>query len=206
MNTDRFVLRAFAVLCGILSSLSQEALANDSSEDFAFQPLINTHEWQPKQEEMHFTITPPKTDEAPLFNIVPTSSHPHANNVGHSQFAGFSENKKGTGDLEDKILAMLPQGDRLKYMWHVTDGKVDLYFEGLRFDRGNKGVTYKTKTLPFIGEMDDIEFKFEAGDDNKFSFKSSTVPIIGSIEGLSFKGSTGDKGSRISARYTIPFN
>lgn len=207
MNTDRFVLCAFAVLCGILSLSSQGALANDSvtnnsSKNYAFRPLINTHEWRPKQEAMHFTITPPPV-EAPLFNMVSTSNSPHADNVGNSQSSGFAKSKKDKEEWEDKILAMLPQGDRLKHMWEVVDGDVNLYFKGLRFDRGNKGVTYKTKTLPLIGEMDNTELKFEAGEDNKLSFKSSTVPFIGDIEGLSFRGSTGNKGSRISARYTI---
>lgn len=106
-------------------------------------------------------------------------------------------------NLKNKILKRIPYQNEAKYAWEVIDGDVDLYFTGLRADRGNKGIEYTTNSLPFMGDVNGFELKFEAGENNKISFKSDVLPFIGRMEGLSFKGATGEEGSHISARYTI---
>ena len=47
------------------------------------------------------------------------------------------------------------------------DGERDIYFNGLRADRRNKGLSFTTKELPIIGQLNDIELKFSAGEDNE---------------------------------------
>ncbi len=106
-------------------------------------------------------------------------------------------------EFVDKILSKIPYSKTLKSTWNVIDGDVDLYVEGLRVDRGNKGVTYKTNTIPFMGEVDGVQFKASAGEDNKLSFESSVVPFVGHVEGLKFKSSVGDDDSQVSLRYNI---
>lgn len=113
---------------------------------------------------------------------------------------------KGEKPMEEKIMAMIPYSDQMKYLWNVADGDVDLMgIKGLRGDRRNKGVEYKTNYMPLIGTFDDTEFKFEAGEDIELSFKTSSLPFGRSIEGFNFNGSVGDD-ARVSARYTVKFD
>lgn len=142
-----------------------------------------------------FTVTPQVKKQRNSDIIIVNSST--------SKFkSNFSENE---GNIEDKVLAIVPYGDNLKHMWNVVDGDVDLHFKGLRADRGNTGITYKTSTIPLIGYVEGLQLKFEAGKEQKVSFESNKIPLIGTIEGFNFKGSI-SKNSRISARYTIAFD
>ncbi len=106
-------------------------------------------------------------------------------------------------DLEQRIMEEIPYAKQAKYMWNVVDGDVDIYFEDLRVDRRNRGLVYTTNTVPFIGEVDDIEFKFKAGKKMNVSFETSRIPFAGKLEGFKFKGTVGDN-SKVSVRYTIP--
>jgi hypothetical protein len=90
--------------------------------------------------------------------------------------------------------------------WKVIDGDVDLYFEGLRADRGNNGVEYKSNTIPFIGEMEKSEWKVDAGEDMKFTFISKALPFVDDIEGFHFKTTISEDDNRAYARYTIAFD
>lgn len=134
----------------------------------------------------------------PSLTVEKSSTH-------NSKAMQYNSSSNEDGDLEDKILALIPHSDKMKRVWSIADGDVDLHFEGLRFDRKNMGVKYTTSTLPMIGEMTGIEFEFEAGDDNNLSFESDIMPLVGHIDGFTFKGSAGDD-NRISARYTMNFD
>lgn len=106
--------------------------------------------------------------------------------------------------IEDRLLSMLPYKDTLKHTWNVIDGDVDLLtVEGLRFDRGNKGVAYTTSFIPFMGDVDGFEMEFCAGEDMEINFESDAIPFMNKVDGLSFKGSAGEEDNRISFRYTM---
>ena len=109
-------------------------------------------------------------------------------------------------NFEDKILEKIPHGTKLKNMWNIVDGDVDVYFQGLKVDRRNKGLTYTIKNLNFIGGMNDIELEFSAGRDNEVSFKTHMIPFMGTLEGFSLKGTAGTDDNKIFARYTIPLD
>lgn len=107
---------------------------------------------------------------------------------------------------EDRILDKIPYGKYAKQAWKIADGDVDIYLTGLRVNRHNKGLKYKTSTIPFIGTADGLEFQFDAGDKMGVSFKSNIIPFAGQVDGFSLKGSASNKGSKIFARYAITFN
>ena len=119
-----------------------------------------------------------------------------------SETTQFVSNKK----IQDEILDKIPFGDDLKGAWHFVDGDTDIIFIGLRADRRNKGLTFTTKKLPILGEFDDVEFKFSAGDDNEVSFTTHTIPLMGRLEGFSFKATAGDDNNKVFARYTVAFD
>lgn len=120
--------------------------------------------------------------------------------------AGFkSSSSKDKRDLDEKILAMVPHGQKMKKLWKIVDGDVDLHFVGLRGDRRNKGLKYTTNSMPLLGEIRGTEFKFSAGEEMKFGFESNRIPFAGEVEGFQFKGSVGDD-AKISARYTYKFD
>lgn len=104
-------------------------------------------------------------------------------------------------DFVDNLLEKIPYSKSLKYTWNVVDGDVDLYFEDLRVDRGNKGVTYKIDTLPMFGKMEGAELKADLGEDSKLTFKSDYMPMLGRVDGLQFKASAGTDDNTISLRY-----
>ncbi len=116
-----------------------------------------------------------------------------------------SSSRKDDRDMDEKILSMVPQGHNMKKLWKVVDGDVDLHFEGLRADRSNKGLKYKTNAMPLIGEIRGTEFEFSAGEDMEFGFKSNRIPFAGEVEGFQLKGSVSDD-AKISARYTYKFD
>lgn len=102
----------------------------------------------------------------------------------------------------DNTLAKIPYSKQLKATWKVIDGDVDLYMKGLRVDRGNKGVEYTTDYVPFMGPVEGVMFKAEAGEDNKLKFESSHIPFVGHVEGFKFKSSVGEEAS-VSVRYNV---
>lgn len=204
MKTNRFVLCAFAVLCGTLALVSKTAYANDLVQGDDLRPYINTHQWTPEAEPIKFTVSPPKPKkDMPL--IVPYLGR--SGSVKEEPRNNFDSRPDNDQSWEDKILNKIPQGKRLKYMWNVADGDIDLMgIKGFRGDRGNKGVTYSTHYVPFIGDMESVEFRFDAGEDTEFIFKSSHIPFMGELEGFNFKVSAKDNRQRVFARYTIPFD
>lgn len=114
---------------------------------------------------------------------------------------------KGEKPMEEKIMAMIPYSKQAKYLWNVADGDIDLMgVRGLRGDRGNKGITYSTHYVPLVGEMESVEFRFDAGEDMEFIFESGHIPFAGELEGFNFKASVKEDNSRVFARYTIPFD
>ncbi len=108
-------------------------------------------------------------------------------------------------NLEDKILSKVPHGSRIKHIWNIVDGDVDLYFTGLRADKGNRGITYTTTNLPVIGKINDMKFEFSAGETNEISFTTHVIPFMGELKGFTLKGTAGDDDNKIFARYTVPF-
>ena len=124
----------------------------------------------------------------------------HIDDTAPVPTSNFKDDKDGDDYLDD-ILKNMPYSKQLKATWKVLDGETDLYVEGLRFDRGNKGVEYVTNKVPFVGEVDGIRFKAEAGEDSKVKFESSRIPFVGNVEGFKFKTSVGEESS-VSVRYT----
>jgi hypothetical protein len=120
--------------------------------------------------------------------------------TGESKYkAKFS----GDTDIEKRLMEVIPYAEEAKYMWNVVDGDVDLFYvKNLRGDRKNKGLSYTTNTIPFMGDVDGLELKFSAGEEMKFSFESDIVPFMGRLEGFKLKGSVGDD-SKIFFRYTV---
>ena len=104
-------------------------------------------------------------------------------------------------DFVDKLMEKVPYSKSIKHTWNVLDGDVDLHFEDLRVDRGNKGVSYKMDSLPMIGKMDGAELNADLGEDSKLTFKSNYMPLVGHVDGLRFKASAGIDDSNISLRY-----
>lgn len=118
-----------------------------------------------------------------------------------------SQPKKKGKDIEDRILDILPFKNTLKQTWNVIDGDVDLMnIEGFRFDRGNKGLMYKTNVIPFMGEVDGMEIEFCAGEDNEINFESSAIPFVGEVEGFNLKSSVSEDNSRVYMQYTYKFD
>lgn len=109
-------------------------------------------------------------------------------------------------DLEQRIIENIPFAEDLKPVWHLVDGKTDVFIPNLRVDRRNKGLTYTTNTIPFIGTFEGTELKFKAGEDMKFTFESDYIPFMGRLEGFNVKASVSEDESSIFARYTIPLD
>lgn len=106
-------------------------------------------------------------------------------------------------DYIDNMLDKVPYSKQLKATWNFIDGDTDVYFEGLRVDRGNKGLQYRTNTVPFMGEVEGVEIKAEAGEEQAIGFKSSHIPFFGPVEGLELKAAAGTDSSKASVRYTV---
>lgn len=114
----------------------------------------------------------------------------------------YQKNFKSDGDaFVDRLMQEIPYSKSLRYTWNVIDGDVDLYFEDLRVDRKNRGLTYTMDSLPMVGEMKGAELKAMLGEDNKLTFKSDYMPFVGHVEGFQLKMSAGTDDSNISLRY-----
>ena len=119
----------------------------------------------------------------------------------------YKPKAKSKQDFADELLDKLPYKNTLKHTWNVIDGDVDLIgVEGLRFDRGNTGVMYKTSTIPFMGEVDGMEIEFCAGEDHEINFESSVVPFVGKVDGFQMKSSIKEDNSRVYVSYTYSFD
>lgn len=103
-------------------------------------------------------------------------------------------------DLGEAFLKQLPYKEELSYTWKVVKGDVDIYFENLRVDRGNRGLTYKSNYIPFMGESLNMRWKAELGKDNQLTFTSDTFPVVGPVKGLQFRAKAGEDNA-VSLRY-----
>ncbi len=135
---------------------------------------------------------------------------PSGKSDGHGTLVDNAPNDKNKRDFkaEDRdyaehLMNKIPYSQSLKYSWHVVDGDVDLYFEDLRVDRGNKGISYTTQSLPMFGEIDGAELRAELGEDSQLSFQSDYMPFVGHVDGFQFRAAAGTDDSRISLRYKI---
>ncbi len=125
--------------------------------------------------------------------------------ISESPKKNFKSKLRDEEDFKKMIMEKIPYAKQAKYMWDVVDGDVDIYMKNLRADRKNKGLSYTTNRLPLIGEVKNVEFKFNAGEDMGMSFETNRMPFVGTLEGFKLKGTMGED-SRISARYTIPLD
>jgi hypothetical protein len=106
-------------------------------------------------------------------------------------------------DYVENLIKTIPYGQSLKHSWNVADGDVDLYFEDLRVNRSNKGVSYTTDSLPIFGQLDGSQFRADLGEDSQLSFRSDYVPFVGRIDGFQFRAAAGTDDSTISLSYKI---
>ena len=143
----------------------------------------------------------PIDNDAPQDFTASTNGAPPAEALAAIEPAAKPVKKKES--IEDRLLSKLPYKNTLKHTWKVIDGDVDLLtVEGLRFDRGNKGVAYTTSFIPMMGHVDGYKMEFCAGEDMEINFESDITPFVGKVKGLSFKGTAGED-SKISFRYKI---
>ncbi len=172
---------------------AQDAHAVDISKLFipAVYPI---NDW--RQQDYDFTKPAPSLPISPPDSNI--SQTINDNVAIDKNKASFNSNED---DFIERLMKKIPYSKSLKYTWKVVDGDVDLYFEDLRFDRGNKGVSYKIDTLPMIGKIHGTELKAEVGEDNKLTFKSDYMPLVGRIDGFQLKASTTADDSNISLRY-----
>lgn len=111
--------------------------------------------------------------------------------------------KSDDDDFADRLMKRIPYHKSLRYTWDIADGDVDIYFENLRVDRRNKGLSYKTDSLPMIGKMDGAELEANLGGDSKLTFKSDYMPLVGRVDGFQFRASAGTDDRNISLRYKV---
>lgn len=161
--------------------------------------LIPNHLNRPLDISPFIATTKTPNNQQPLL-VGPSASR-------SSQSSYFSSQSNNAEDMGDQVLALVPHGDDMKYLWNVVDGDVDLYFSNLRADRKNKGMVYTTETLPLVGTFDHTEFKVKGGaEENAFSFETSHIPLAGDLEGFKFNGTLSDNNSRVSLHYTVPLD
>lgn len=126
-------------------------------------------------------------------------SVPEDDTVGEEKKDSKSDENDFIGRMTDKV----PFGNSLKQTWRVIDGDVDLYFEDLRVDRRNKVISYKIKSMPVVGDMDNGELKANVGKDASLTYSSDYIPFVGGVDGLKFQASTGTDDTNMSLRYKI---
>lgn len=193
MDTARFVFSALALLLSVTLNSSFYVNKSLAAEN---KPLLYTQMPNTNfKTDYQFTVSKPaKGKNAPLFQAEPA-------------VLPVKETKKSSShskdNLEEKLLSYIPHAPKMKKIWKLVDGDVDLYMTGLRFNRKNTGVSYETKTIPLLGEIDDINLRFDAGKKNEVSFQSKALPFIQNIDGFHMKAVMNDDHSRIYARYSI---
>jgi len=189
-------------LCAFISlpsaTYAQSTTTNTSLFIPAVYPIENA--WQTQTYDFKTPVGPAIVTDTKQNNDISV-----ANKVKNTPKKEYkSDDEDEDEDFGDKILNKLPFKNSLKYTWNVIDGDIDLYFEGLRFDRGNKGLEYKTDTLPYFGKIDGMRIKAEMGESQKLTFETDYIPLMGRVDGFNFKASASDN-SKISFRYKKPF-
>lgn len=188
----------FYIFIVVLGFITPTAMAFDG------QPTVLDLRFQPKIQHV-FILTPTDEEESEniplLLSRIEPAAAPANADTHTSKFKSDDET-----DFKDKLIEKIPFGDKMHHSWKIIDGDVDLYFDGLRADRGNKGVEYKSNTIPFIGKMDKSEWKVDAGEDMKFTFISKALPFVDDIEGFHFKTTISEDDNRAYARYTVAFD
>ena len=198
-----------AVLFSVLMTSTGSVLADDMHNNHNGLPLYtisayeNEFKWRDPDYDFRRnegTAAPSKTAAGHKKNTPPPDDLSLLTLNSYSDDSARKQDEEE--DAIDEILENIPYSNSLKSTWKVLDGDVDLYVEGLRVDRGNKGLVYKTSTMPFMGEVEGVNIRAEVGEDNKVKLESSVIPFIGQVEGLKFKSSVGED-SAISVRYKI---
>jgi len=167
----------------VLASFAQNAFAQNN-QDIAggnaphkplFIPVMydhkdawNTQAYDFSQSLPNIPLSTSPADSISTGEIAPTKPH---NNFK-------PEKQKDHTNKVEKALKKIPHSDKLKYTWDVIDGDVDLYFEDLRLDKGNRGVSYKTNTIPYMGKMDGMQIKAEIGEDSKLTFQRVMLCLL----------------------------
>ena len=194
---NRFAITvAVCALASFAHTASAENLQKNEPYTPFFIPAVYAidNDWSKQDYDFQTPVAAPiETDIEGV-----TISEAPANEISESTNSYASKDK---GDFVDDLMEKIPYSKQLKYTWNVVDGDVDLYFEDLRVDRRNKGVSYTMETLPLVGEMEGSEIRAEVGDDNKITFKSDYMPLMGRVDGFQFKASTGTDDSTVSFKY-----
>ncbi|MEZ5813238.1 MAG: hypothetical protein R3E13_00690 [Alphaproteobacteria bacterium] len=168
---------------------------------YALSAYENEYAWRMSAGDYTTPVTAQVFEEAALDTGTQTLSTHEKRALTQDKDKNSSKNK--AEDFAERIMEQMPYSRQLKSTWHLIDGDTDIYVEGLRVDRGNRGLSYQTSAMPFIGEVEGVKFTAEAGKDNKLKFESSVIPFVGHVEGLKFKSSVG-KAAQVSVRYTVP--
>lgn len=178
---------AFSTKCAAL-----DEQANDTNAYPAFHIYSAQNEFGWNMEKHDFTKS------------APVAIIPHVEDDEQSNAAPeIKKPPKKREKMVDRVLKKIPFGKDLKSTWKVIDGDIDVMnVENLRLDRKNMGVSYSTNTIPMIGDVDHVNFKFEGGQENRATFESTALPYMGHIDGLKIRASAGDD-SRVSFRYKI---
>lgn len=209
MRVRNITIKLFTVFLGTAALMSvipaSQAHADTNDVKDAIKHIVKASKHQIEKadkEQIEFTQAKKNKNQ-------PTKIQEKLNlesNADEKKYQEYKARFTADENLKNKILKNIPFKEDAGYAWNVVNGDVDLYFTGLRADRNNRGIEYITNAIPFIGNVEGFELKFEAGQNNKISFKSDIIPFIGTMEGLSFKGATGEEDTNISARYTIAFD
>ncbi|NCT40728.1 MAG: hypothetical protein GW778_03585 [Alphaproteobacteria bacterium] len=180
------------------------ASAQNTDQQNLFIPSVYTLDNAWNTQKHDFTQTeavPIILDTQDAMNIADAQNKDVAPNADKNQAAFKSKDDE---DWEDKLLDKLPYKNTLKYTWKIIDGKENIYFEGLRVDRGNKGLEYRTQDVPFIGKVDALKMRAEIGESSNLIFESDYIPLLGRKEGFNFKATAGSD-SNVSIRYKTSF-
>ncbi|MFK7839367.1 MAG: hypothetical protein AB8B83_03470 [Bdellovibrionales bacterium] len=199
-NTCAITFAVWALASFFQTAMAENFQKNDLDNQPFFIPAIYPLESNWAEQDYNFQI--PVT--VPIRSDQDAKEVSNVNELDVSTKAGIL--KSDSGDMVDDLMKKIPYSKQLKYTWDIIDGDVDLYFENLRADRSNRGITYKMIELPMIGKMQGSELKADIGKDSKLTFKSDYMPMVGHIDGLEFKASAGTDKSVISLRYKADIN
>lgn len=183
----------FNILVGVcaLASFAQNASAQDSRTDdlhTLMKLVVSTMENEGKQQN---------------YDFIKQSTPQVMLGVDDTAEKNTKKFKSADDSFADKLMEKIPYKKSLKHAWNIIDGDVDLYFEDLRIDRRNKGISYKMASLPMIGKVSGSGLSADLGEDTKLTFKSDYMPLAGRVDGFQFKASAGTNDSNISFRYKI---
>jgi len=199
-----------AILCiGICAITSFSNAANAQNDDYnasqnsydesLFIPVVYTldNAWNTQNHDFTTPVAMPIIPETISDENIAAQEHVQ---IPKGELKEKKSLKAESENFGEKMLKKLPFKNTLKYTWDIIDGDEDVYFEGLRLDRGNMGLEYKTKDIPVVGTVEAIEIKAEMGKSAKLQFESDYIPMVGRVEGFNFKATAG-KNSNVSLRY-----